>query len=193
MRRVMTRRGRELEQAVAAIEAGLTGFSASVVSPEYVEGRISKTPREIDVSIRATIEGEPTLIMVECRDRKGKGELDWLEQVSSKKEDVGADRAIVVSAGGFTRGAKVWAEAKGIQLRTIEELSPEEVVSWLGIHEIEVVWPCVDVELEVGVFGDPSLNETPQWRATGRLPRRSCLRLPQERGRSHLLEHGRGA
>lgn len=90
----------------------------------------------------------------ECRDRVTTGDLNWLEAVSSKREDVGADRAVVVSASGYTGGARNWAAAKDIELQTTEELDPTTVLSWIGVAEISILRPCCDHSLEVEVYGD---------------------------------------
>lgn len=159
----MPRRGRELERVVAGIESALWGV-ATIRSPEYVVGRLSGTQREIDVGVRAIIGSSPVFIMIECRDRVTTGDLNWLEAVSSKREDVGADKGVVVSASGYTEGARNWAAAKGIELRTTEELDPSTVIAWLGIADITIVRPCVDLSLEVEVDGDPAWESTHEWR-----------------------------
>lgn len=148
---------------MAELESALWG-AATIQSPEYVVGRLSGTQREIDVSIRANVGSSPVFIMIECRDRVTTGDLNWLEAVSSKREDVGADKAVVVSSSGYTAGAQNWAAAKDIELRTTEELDVATVLSWFGVAEINILRPCCDLSLEVEIFGDATWESTTEWR-----------------------------
>ena len=74
--------------------------------------------------------------MVECRDRKKRQGSDWIEQIASKRDDVGASKAVAVCPGGFTRGAAKLAAAEQIELRTMATVSSPEVFSWLRLQTI---------------------------------------------------------
>lgn len=87
----MPRQGREFEQIAEGFQRFFGSTNVDVRSPDYIEGRLSHQQREIDVSLRGEIGGGPFFAIVECRDRNGKGDLAWLEQVAQKREDVGAD------------------------------------------------------------------------------------------------------
>ena len=80
------------------------------------------------------------LITVECRKRTAIQDTTWIEQLATKKENIGAAKTIAVSASGFSKPAKKIAQLKGIELRTIEEVNDEGVLNWLKsiilVHKI---------------------------------------------------------
>ena len=130
------RKGRTLEQVVERLEQ-ILGHSdqIEVKSPDLVEGRVSGRLREIDVSLRGQVGSTTIFVMVECRERTDTADVTWIEQLVSKREDVAADKAVAVSTSGFSSSARRFADAKGIELRTVEEIGNTEVSSWLGVQE----------------------------------------------------------
>lgn len=49
----------------------------------------------------------------------------------TKVKDVGASRVIAVSSSGFSKGAQSKAEHYGVELRTIDEISYENLENWV--------------------------------------------------------------
>jgi hypothetical protein len=78
------------------------------------------------------------LVILECRDRQATEDVDWIEQLASKREDVGAHLAIAVSSSGFSSGAMNLVDARGVLTRTVEELSDPELLGWVGLTSITV-------------------------------------------------------
>ena len=70
---------------------------------------------------------------MECRDRKGKEDITWIEQLASKRDDIGADKAIAVSSSGFTSGAISKAQFNNIKLRTVENITLDDISNWFQI------------------------------------------------------------
>ena len=58
--------------------------------------------REVDVSIRGKVASAPVLIIVECRDHARTQDVQWIEQLETKRVGVGANAAIAVSSSGFS-------------------------------------------------------------------------------------------
>jgi hypothetical protein len=136
------RRGRDLETLVALVERLLEEMPVVIQSPEYIIGRRSDSPREIDVTIRGTVGSATVLVMVECRDRDGTQGVGWIDQVVGKREDVGADKAVVVCSAGFSEPAIRAAQAVGIELRTMTQLSESDLLPW-----VDPSFMSVDVDL----------------------------------------------
>jgi restriction endonuclease len=134
----MPRRGRALEQLVAELERVLGPTDVVIRSPEYIVGRHTGKRREVDVSLRTKVGSADLFVMIECRDRQGKQDVTWIEQVAVKQEDVGANKAVAVCPDGFTQGARQLAGAKQIDLRTIASVTAPEVFSWLGLETVNV-------------------------------------------------------
>jgi hypothetical protein len=127
----MPRAGRFLEELVYALETMLASTPVEIKSPDFIVGKSTKARREIDVALRSTIGSAAVLIIIECRDRRDVQDLTWIEQLASKREDVGADKAIAVSATGFSQSARNIARYKQIELRSLEELDEDVVFDWL--------------------------------------------------------------
>lgn len=132
----MPRKGRALEQLVAELERVLGPTDVTIQSPEFIIGRNSGKRREVDVSLRTKIGSSAMFVMIECRDRQGRQDVTWIEQVAMKQEDVGANKAVAVCPDGFTKGARQLAAAKGIDLRTIATVTDREVFAWLLLETI---------------------------------------------------------
>jgi hypothetical protein len=125
------RAGRSLELLVQALEHLLADAPVEIRSPDFITGRNSGTSREVDVSLRSQVGSVSVLVIIECRDRAKPQDVTWIEQLASKREDVGADKAVAVSAGGFSAGARNLARSKQVDLRSLEELEPHVVYDWL--------------------------------------------------------------
>ncbi|MFQ5794146.1 MAG: restriction endonuclease [Candidatus Bipolaricaulia bacterium] len=132
----MTRKGRDLERLIALLEEHLGPEGIQVTSPDYIQGRESKSRREVDISLRSQIGSSEILVIIESRDRQGTEDVTWIEQLASKCRDVEADKAVAVSSTGFTSGARNIAITNNIELRTLEEVDPDEIVLWFTCNKI---------------------------------------------------------
>jgi len=119
---------RKFEELVAGIEQTLAGSGAVVKSPDDVPDVFTGQLREVDASIRLSVGPTPILITVECRERKGNEDITWIEQLATKKANIGAAKTIAVSSTGFSAAAQEAAGRHGIELRTLEDRIGEEIV-----------------------------------------------------------------
>jgi hypothetical protein len=125
----MTKPGRLLEVIVAQLEAMVASSGLVVTSPAFLPGHMSGTRREVDVAITSDVGSSEALAIAEVRDRRRRQGVDWIEQVISKRRDIGADVALAVSSSGFTASAiRVGAEA-GVRMWTLCERDPTEILS----------------------------------------------------------------
>lgn len=144
---------RKFEQLVASIERALAPYGALVKSPDHVPDVISGNLREVDASIRFQVGSTPILITVECRRRTAPQDVTWIEQLASKKENIRANATIAVSSTGFSVGALDMAKRKGIETRTLTEVTGGEAASWvkaisLGIEFQEWAFQKLSVKTE---------------------------------------------
>ena len=161
----MPRKGRSLEKLVAFLEKTLGPQGIKVKSPDYIRGCISKSLREIDISLRSHTSSSEILVIIECRDRKGTEDVTWIEQLPSKREDVGAHKVVAVSSTGFSSGAINMAKVKDIELRTLEEIDPNEILLWFGFKELTVLNYHInfkDVSIKLSVPKDVSVEVSPE-------------------------------
>jgi hypothetical protein len=128
----MVRKGRNFEEVVKLIEETIAGEKIEVKSPDYIPDKDTGQPREVDISLRGKIGSSNVLIIIECRDRMKNPPQDttWIEQITCKRNSVGADKVIAVSSKGFTEPAKIKAQKNEIELRTFDEICPEEINRW---------------------------------------------------------------
>lgn len=115
----------------------MAGGSLTVKSPEYVVGQDSGETREIDVSVRGKFASTEIFVMFECRRREGVEDVRWVEQVATKRGDVKASRAVMVSSSGFSAGARRMADRLNVELRTVRELTPAELAATALPHQVQ--------------------------------------------------------
>lgn len=127
---------RKFEELVARIEKALAPMGAIVKSPDSIKDLFTGRSREVDTSIRYTIGTIPILITVECRKRNRVEDVVWIEQLIAKKQNIGASRTVAVSSKGFTDSAIESAKKFGIELRTVSDMSAEEVGQWHTLREM---------------------------------------------------------
>ncbi|MBD9524676.1 restriction endonuclease [Ensifer sp. ENS02] len=142
---------REFEKLISRIEKMLAPFGAEVKSPDRIRDRVTGRLREVDASIRHVVGSVPILITIECRDRKGRQGVPWLEQVRTKKESIGAAQTIVVSRSGFTPEALMFAQAHGLIVRSIQEVDDEFILRCVGGLQIachRVAWKDVSASIK---------------------------------------------
>jgi hypothetical protein len=126
----MPRQGRKLETLVRDLEVFLARAPVTVKSPDYLPGRLSGARREVDVSISGIVGSTTILAIIECRQRRTRPDVTWIEQISTKKNDVAAHHAIAVSSKPFTSAARTLAANLGIELRTFAEVDKSLVLGW---------------------------------------------------------------
>jgi len=86
--------GKPYENLVGIIQKALHP-DAIVEMGEWVVGPDGE--RELDVSVRGEVDGVPTFIFLECKDWKKQVGIEAVDAFDSKRADLGADRAILVS------------------------------------------------------------------------------------------------
>jgi hypothetical protein len=112
------------------LEEALKNQNIEVKSPDLIPDKDTGQPREVDISLRGRIGSSNILVIIECRDRVKVPDATWIEQIACKRESVSADKVIAVSSTGFTEPAKIKAQKNKIELRTFEEIDPQEMRRW---------------------------------------------------------------
>jgi hypothetical protein len=141
---------REFELLVARIEQWLGPQGAKVKSPDRIRDRSSGELREVDASIRFRAGSAPILVTIECRDWVKTPDVTWIEQIATKRDDIGADWTIAVSSSGFTKSAEKKAEHHGIELRRTRDITHDVAAQWA--HNLSITfsflhWNIVSLDL----------------------------------------------
>lgn len=125
------RQGRTLEILVAQLEHIFGAGSLTVRSPEFIPNRHTGDLVEVDVTLRGRLGSTEVLIALECRDRGKPQGINWIRELATKRDDIGADSIVAVSRKGFTKDARAEAAIRRVQLRSFSSLAPQEVAEGL--------------------------------------------------------------
>jgi hypothetical protein len=112
--------GHNFEALVACLSKCLHE-KATVTPNDKLVDKHTGRKRQIDISIRITDGPSSFLGIIEARDRSRKVGVPYLEQVKSKRDSVGADKAFIVSNKGFTSAAITKAHAYNIELLSLSK------------------------------------------------------------------------
>lgn len=119
---------KQLEKLVSQIEESYCD-KAVVKSHDYINDVFSGNPIQVDVSIRYKIGSVDALMIIECRDRGRKQEVNWIRELAGRKKDCGASVLIGVSTQGFTKEAIRKAKFDGIILRKLGKIDASKILS----------------------------------------------------------------
>jgi hypothetical protein len=181
----MPRKGRTLELLVARVEAALGTAGVVVKSPDRLPDRDTGRLREVDVSLTATVGSTQVVVIVECRDRARKDDVTWIEQVAEKTRSVGAARAVAVSRKGLSEEARKKASALAVEVRTLAEIDPADLLRWFRCKEVFVGHLEVDVHLAVFATKRGGLGRTPLGQIAGDS---KIIKLPASEGSCSLFD-----
>ncbi len=149
----MGRKGRKFEQLIEVLEKHALNKEGTITSPGYLNDKVTHQIREVDILIKSKIGNSGISIILECRDRKGRQDSTWIEQLNSKLKDLEADKIIAVSSSGFTKPALEKAKRYGIETRTFGEIDKTIVESWWQVNHIDFIckqfrivhfYPCLE-------------------------------------------------
>lgn len=146
------RAGRYLEQLTGQLEHLLGSGTLIVRSPEYIPNRHTGDRVEVDVTLRGKIGSTDILVAIECRDRSGRQDINWIRELATKKDDIGASAIVAVSSNGFSKDASAEAAVRGVIIKTLSRLSEEEIAKAILGLQVNIFRP---VYLFKG-FGDLS-------------------------------------
>jgi hypothetical protein len=100
------RPGKAYQKLVAYVMKAFD-LGADVKEGQWVKGPDGRL--DLDVAVRGTIDGKPTLAVIECKDfdlkKTGKVGREYVDALDSKRHDLNANIAMICSNSGFTEDA----------------------------------------------------------------------------------------
>lgn len=127
----------QLERLAEWVNRLLEGEGAQVAWKQYIPDPDNpRQARQIDV----IIERGEFVTHVECRAHAHKQDVKWIEELIGRKASLRIHAMIAVSASGFTEGAILKAQAFGIVIRTIDDLTDDDVRTWGKPVCVNVDW-----------------------------------------------------
>lgn len=159
----MPRAGRDLERLVEILEKHLDGSGAEVKSPYFLARPDGLAPQEVDVALLTRIGSAEITVIFQVRDRSQVQEASWLRELVGLKSEFRLSTVVGVSSSGFTKGARRTAAQEGITLRTLDELTSEEVseLPWLCFREVETFVPHFRL-LGATIYAEQDGNTSPE-------------------------------
>lgn len=143
---------KRFEKLIHSVHTQFAPEAAVVTLDDAIVGYHSKVPRQIDISIRVHIAHYPVLIVVECKDHSRPIDVAELGAFANLRDDVRANKGVMISTSGFTPAAIEMARAHGIDTRTYidtesqdwkTEVSIPMILSRVMLHSWAVTFSSV--------------------------------------------------
>lgn len=150
----MSNAGKELEDLIATIERAM-GDAVRVEKNYFFKDKATGQRREVDVAVFSNVGTASILIIFECRDRKKVQDVQWIEQLASKRESVRAAKAVAVSSSGFTNPAIIKAKEENVELRLANNLTESEIKRLFGGLDVEITHRKSSIKSLVAYIVDP--------------------------------------
>jgi hypothetical protein len=130
------KRSNEFQTLVYHVYVHLAATSDRVTESAMLQERDDGPKREVDVLIEHRAAGTSLQIAVECRARKDKDDIEWIDGLIGKFKDLKVNKTIAVSQSGFTAAAQQKAKDNGIDALALERATEE---SWPS----ELICPAI--------------------------------------------------
>ncbi|MEN2489339.1 hypothetical protein AAYQ05_16180 [Flavobacterium sp. B11] len=154
----MSRKGREFEIEYEKYYRILDPSIYKVESPSFLIDKITGSKREVDILI--SFKDEENIerkISIECRDRPTTvQDVTWIEQLATKKNDLGIDITIASTTNSFTKPAILKAQAYGIVVQESTKIDENFIKKLTQVHYYTVSFLKVKA-IDLVFFDDSSL------------------------------------
>lgn len=133
--------GRALEKLVEFVEQSLAqdGFDVNVNKKLFNESGTQLA--EFDVVVKGKFGSTNICWLIECRNRPSAGAApsEWIQHLAGRRALFSFNKVTAVSTTGFSPAAIEAAEKLGIELREVVSTTAADLLSWLRVHEVELV------------------------------------------------------
>lgn len=131
--------GKALERLVAMIQEHLKNLPEVTVTQNAILQNRSGNKREVDVFVKANVNGEEIGIAFECKDYKKNVNIQIIDSFVTKCSELPqVNKGIIVTTSGFTVGAQREAAAHNIGLYLIDDLPLSEILSEYNLYAARV-------------------------------------------------------
>jgi hypothetical protein len=100
----MPKRSNYFQRLVLLVRTHVAAGATVTESKELVD-KVTGIKREVDICIEGSVGGVPTVISIECRAFTRKADVTWVEEMTSKHNNLPTDVLILYSRSGFTKSA----------------------------------------------------------------------------------------
>jgi hypothetical protein len=152
----MPKRTNEFQQVVALICAQLASDGEAVTESNEIRDGVTGDPREVDITIQCTLGGMPSIVAIECRDRKRAQDVEWIDGLIGKYSGTPA-KVVAVSSSGFTELARRKAVEVGIDVINTAEAKDRNWRAW--VEDIDSIWVTIEGWMVEGVINIQLLDK----------------------------------
>lgn len=116
----MPKRSNEFQAIVFMIKQHVAPAGATVTESKEMRDARTTEDREVDVVIEFRAADEDIVISAEVQDRSRPADIQWVEQQIAKHESLPTQRLVLVSRSGFSKRARLRADAAGGWVSTVQ-------------------------------------------------------------------------
>jgi hypothetical protein len=127
----MPKRSNEFQKLVLLVK-NHTAAGATVTESKLLQDRITGANREVDVCLESKVGGHEVIISIECRDRKRRADMSWVEEMKAKHERLPTSELVLISRSGFTKRAAELARKYGIKTFALKDLNEDSIEKLFG-------------------------------------------------------------
>ncbi|MGC3982802.1 MAG: restriction endonuclease [Steroidobacteraceae bacterium] len=129
----MPKRTNEFQRLVYLVQTNLAD-GAKVKESLLMRDRLSGGRREVDIVIFGKVGQHDVIVSIECRDHKRVADIQWVDAMRTKHDQLDTSALILASSKGFTPEARAVAEKYGIALFTLEDLGNQDLSMKFGLE-----------------------------------------------------------
>lgn len=130
-------KGKRFERFVAFLEGLELPDGFKLEHNKRIKGPGGADEAEFDILISGSVGSADFRWLIECRDRPSSpaAPAAWIEQLVGRRDRFNFNKVTAVSTSPFSQPATRLASQKGIDLRVVKSMSPEEFSSWLIMRQ----------------------------------------------------------
>jgi hypothetical protein len=119
---------------------------AEVKRNDFIDGHLSGTKRQIDVSIRWSSGADKYLTIVQAKDTGRRADIKVVDEFLSVIRDVGATGGILICRSGFTKTAHDYARNCGVALLNLHDA---QSTNWSLQLTVPIIWMELTPKIEI--------------------------------------------
>lgn len=127
----MPQRSNQFQKLIYLVKQQVAKGS-EVTESKMLPDSVTGTNREVDIYIESSVAEHTVCICLECRDRKRKADVTWVEEMKTKHERLPTNALVLISSSGFTKEAQKVAQIYGFELLSLEEVNTESIEKLFG-------------------------------------------------------------
>lgn len=151
----MPKRTNEFQTVIYHTYAHMAGPGDRVTESATLKERSNGTEREVDILVERRVVGTELRLAIECRGRKHREDIEWIDALLGKYQDLDIHKVLAVSQSGFSRSALKKAGDNRIDTLTLEPVTdhpwPAGLTNCPGLGG----WSRTDKPQKIGIVTEP--------------------------------------